>query len=154
MNKATVYVETTIPSYLVAEPSRDIVVAAHQQTTRDWWHTAAEQFELVISELVYEELSHGRTDLVAKRLELVGGLTLLSANARVDELVGKYCRELGLTGRTSADVPHLAYCVAYEIDYLVTWNCAHLANGRVVRRLAMSIHWRTCRFQSSVRQMS
>ncbi len=89
----------------------------------------------MISELVYEELSHGRTDLVAKRLELVGGLTLLSANARVDELVGKYCRELGLTGRANADVPHLAYCVAYEIDYLVTWNCAHLANGRVVRKL-------------------
>ena len=135
MDKPTVYVETTIPSYLVAEPSRDVVVAGHQRTTHDWWQTAGERFDLVISELVFEELSGGNPELAAKRLATVRDLPILASNANVDELVKTYGGQLGLAGRARGDIPHFAFCVAYEFDYLVTWNCAHLANAIVVRKL-------------------
>jgi len=135
MDKPTVYIETTIPSYLVAEPSRDVVVAGHQRTTHDWWKTADERFELVISELVHQELSGGNPELAAKRLAVVKEFPILGANAAVEELVKTYGKELGLVGRARGDIPHFAFCVAYEVDYLATWNCAHLANAIVVRRL-------------------
>jgi len=135
MEKPSVYVETTIPSYLVALASRDIVVAGHQQTTHDWWQTAAERFDLLISELVYQELARGNPVQAAKRLEIVGELAILGSNAEVEELVQKYSRELGLVGPAQGDLPHFAFCVAYEVDYLVTWNCAHIANALVVRKL-------------------
>lgn len=135
MDKSTVYVETTIPSYLVAGPSRNVVVAGHQQTTHEWWRTAAERFDLLISELVYQELSGGEAVLAAKRLVAVGELPILGSNAEVDNLVRAYGLELGLVGKARGDIPHFAFCVAYEIDYLVTWNCAHIANAIVVRKL-------------------
>ena len=135
MDKPTVYLETTIPSYLVAEPSRDIVVAGHQRTTHEWWQTAGERFELLISELVYQEVSGGNPELAAKRLGVVRSFPILASNADVDALTEIYGQQLGLAGKARGDVPHFAICVAYELDYLVTWNCAHLANALVVRKL-------------------
>jgi len=135
MDKPTVYVETTIPSYLVAEPSRDIVVAGHQRTTHEWWRTAQDRFDLVISELVYQELSGGDPELAAKRLPEVREFPILGSNPDVDALVQTYGQQLGLIGKARGDVPHFAFAVAYEVDYVVTWNCAHLANAIVVRKL-------------------
>jgi hypothetical protein len=135
MEKPTVYVASTIPSYLVAEPSRDIVVAGHQRTTHDWWTTAGERFDLLISELVFQELAGGNQTLAVKRLAAVRDLPVLGTNSEVNELVLTYEQQLGLTGKARGDVPHFAFCVAYEIHYLVTWNCAHLANAIVLRRL-------------------
>ena len=135
MEKPTVYVETTIPSYLVAEPSRDVVVAGHQRTTHDWWKTAGERFDLLISDVVYEELTRGDSGIAARRLELVRSLPVLVSDAKVERLANMYVAELGLVGRALNDVPHVGFAVAYEVDYLVTWNCAHLANAIVVRKL-------------------
>ncbi len=134
-DKPSVYVETTIPSYLVAEPSRDIVVAGHQRTTHDWWQTAVDRFELLISDVVYEELARGDSKLASRRLEIVKNLPILVSDMNVEELANTYVMELGLVGSALDDVPHVAFAVAYEVDYLVTWNCAHLANAIVTRKL-------------------
>jgi hypothetical protein len=131
----TVYVETTIPSYLAAQPSRDLIVAAHQQITHEWWRDARERFELFVSEAVLAEIRAGDPDMVIRRLELVDGLPILELNNDVRTLVRAYDQHLGLRGRARADVPHFAFAVAYRLDYLVTWNCAHIANGEVIRRL-------------------
>jgi len=135
MEKATVYVETTIPSYLVAEPSRDVVVAGHQRTTHDWWKTADKRFELVISDVVYEEFTRGDPGIASRRVETVRNLAILVSDDEVESLANTYVAELGLVGRALNDIPHVAFAVAYEIDYLVTWNCAHLANAIVLRKL-------------------
>jgi predicted nucleic acid-binding protein len=132
---STVYVETSVMSYLAAKPSRDLVTAAHQQVTRDWWETARDRFALHISELVLAEISAGNPGLASKRLELVADLPILQYSDDVASLVAEFQTRLELTGRARADLPHFAFAVSYEIDYLVTWNCAHIANGEVIRRL-------------------
>ena len=134
---STVYLETTIPSYLVAHPSRDLVTAAHQQVSHEWWDTARERFDLYVSEAVLDEIRAGDPDFAARRLELVAELGVLSLTDDVASLIRAYHRRLGLVGSATADLPHFAYAVAYHMDYLVTWNCRHIANGQVIRRLAV-----------------
>lgn len=131
----TVYVETTIPSYLSARPSRDLLTAAHQQVTHDWWATARERYRMVISEAVIDEIGAGDPTYASRRIELVADLETLDFTDDVAELIRTYDRRLGLSGVARADVVHFAFAVAYHVDYLVTWNCAHIANGHVIRRL-------------------
>ena len=131
----SVYLETTIPSYLAAHPSRDLIMAAHQQITHDWWLNAKERFDLYISDAVLNEIRGGDPDAAARRLAIVNGLPVLQLNDDVRTLVHEYDRRLGLVGRARADLPHFGFAVAYQIDYPVTWNCRHIANGEVIRRL-------------------
>ena len=131
----SVYLETTIASYLAAQPSRDLIMAAHQQITHDWWLTARDRFDLYISDAVLNEIRAGDPDAAARRLAIVNGLPVLQLNEDVRNLVHEYDRRLGLVGRARADLPHFAFAVAYQMDYLVTWNCRHIANGEVIRRL-------------------
>ena len=132
---ACVYLETTIPSYLAAHPSRDLIMAAHQQITHEWWLNARERFDLYISDAVLNEIRGGDPDAAVRRLAIVNGLPVLQLNDDVRDLVHEYDGRLGLVGRARADLPHFAFAVAYEMDYLVTWNCRHIANGQVIRRL-------------------
>ena len=83
----TVYLETTIPSYLAARPSRDISVAAHQQITHDWWRDARERFDVYISEAVLAEIRLGDPDVVVRRLAVVEGLPIVETNDDVQDLV-------------------------------------------------------------------
>lgn len=133
----SVYLETTIPSYLAASPSRDLIVAAHQQITHQWWHTAPVAFELFVSEYTLTEIAAGDPATARVRMSYVDGLTVLRFTDEVLDLADLYERRLGLAGKGRADVPHFAFAVAYNynMDYLVTWNCSHIANGYVVRRL-------------------
>jgi hypothetical protein len=131
----SVYLETTIPSYLAAYPSRDLIFAAHQQITHEWWRDAPQRFDLYISEAVLDEIRRGDPDAAARRLAFVDKLPVLELNDDVRALVHLYDQKLGLRGRARADLPHFAFAVAFETDYLVTWNCAHIANGEIVRRL-------------------
>ena len=131
----SVYIETSVISYLSAYPSRDLVVAAHQQITRDWWRTVRERFELYISELVLAEIRAGDPEAGTKRLGLIQDIAILEQTEDVGVLVRHYDKTLGLTGRARADIPHFAFAVSYEMDYLVTWNCSHIANGQMIKRL-------------------
>lgn len=131
----TVYLETTIPSYLAAKASRDLIIAAHQQITQDWWQTAQGRFKLYVSEAVLDELRAGDPEAVERRLGIVENLQVLALNEDVRVLTRHYDKALGLSGKARADIPHLAYAVAYQMDYLVTWNCSHIANGEMIRRL-------------------
>lgn len=134
----SVYLETTIPSYLAAHPSRDLIMAAHQQITHDWWLNAQDRFDLYISDAVLNEIRSGDPDAAARRLAIVDGLSVLQLSEGVRNLVHEYDLRLGLTGRARADLPHFAFAVAYQMDYLVTWNCRHIANGEVNRRLLVA----------------
>ena len=132
---ARAYLDTTIPSYLAAYPSRDLVTAAHQQITHEWWRNAGERFALHISEIVEREISRGDPEAAERRKKIVVDLPVLPMNEDVRRLTRRYHDDLGLPEDAEADVLHIAFCVAYEIDYLVTWNCDHLANGEVMKRL-------------------
>ena len=130
-----VYLETTIPSYLAAKASRDLIIAAHQQITQDWWQTAHEKFDLYISEAVLYEVRAGDPEAIERRLRFIENLPVLAVNADVRALTEHYDKTLGLSGKARADIPHFAYAVSYQVDYLVTWNCTHIANGEMIRRL-------------------
>jgi len=125
--KRTVYVETTIPSYLTAWPSRDVVRAGEQQVTRDWW-ARRDRFELVMSELVLEECRAGDPDAAAARLEVLAGQPLLEQGPDVAALADRLVREVPLPTNAVADATHIALAAVHGIELLVTWNCRHIAN--------------------------
>jgi hypothetical protein len=130
-----VYLETTIPSYLASRPSRDLVVAAHQQVTHDWWTRAKDSFEIFVSEAVLDEIRAGDPALASRRLGFVEDLPVLASREEVETLTRLYSEQLGLPLRARADLVHIAFAVSYRLDYLLTWNCKHIANGHVIRRL-------------------
>jgi predicted nucleic acid-binding protein len=134
--KQSVYIETTIVSYLTAWPSRDIVRAAHQQITREWWHRR-DRFDLYVSPLVLAEASEGDPAAAAERLAALAGLPSLDNSPRADALMESLIRELAMPPSEMRDASHVAIAATNGIDYLLTWNCRHLANlhqrGRIER---------------------
>jgi hypothetical protein len=136
--KPSVYVESSVVSYLTARPSRLLIVRAHQQVTRRWWRTARERFRLHISELVLEELRQGDAAAARRRLEVVEGLTVLGYRDGVPTLVREYQRLLRVPVKAVVDLTHVGLAVAHEMDYLVTWNCAHIANAEFVRKIVQA----------------
>ncbi|MFL6201991.1 MAG: type II toxin-antitoxin system VapC family toxin [Thermoanaerobaculia bacterium] len=128
MTKARVYVETTIPSfYHEVRTSPDIV--ARRDWTRQWWENAPEQYELVTSPAVLDELAGGLPERGEMRLELVRGLPLLTIEPAIIEIVQAYVRYKLMPADPSGDAMHLALASYHKCDFLVTWNCQHLANA-------------------------
>ncbi|BAP56357.1 hypothetical protein THII_2060 [Thioploca ingrica] len=84
--KSTIYIETSIISYLTAKPSRDLIVVAHQQLTLEWWEKVRHQVNCVISGLVIQEISRGDQDAAKKRLEAAAQLTVLELNDEIRTL--------------------------------------------------------------------
>ncbi len=133
--KPTVYVETSVISYLTSRYSRDLVISARQQVTHQWWDTAEDRFVLLISPMVQEEMAQGDPDAVKSRLAAASKLRILPVTEIVLGRVIDLTSSLGLPKKALADIYHIAYCIAYEVDFLVTWNCTHIANPYVLRRL-------------------
>ena len=126
--KPTVYVETTVPSYLTAWPSRDVVRAGEQQVTRDWWAQRSE-YELRVSSLVLLECRAGDPDAAALRLAALDGVPVLAQAPEAEELAATLLREVPLPARAAADALHIAVAAVNGVSYLVTWNCTHIANA-------------------------
>lgn len=128
--KPRVYVETTIISYLTASPSRDLVLAAHQQVTRDWW-SARDTFELYVSQFVVDEVSAGETDAAERRIAAVQDLVLLELTGDATTLAVALIGRGGLPTKARIDALHIALAAVHGMDYLLSWNCAHIANARM-----------------------
>jgi predicted nucleic acid-binding protein len=128
--KAKVYVETTIISYLAALPSRDLVVAAHQQVTREWWERR-DRFELFVSQAVVEEAARGDVAAAARRAALLSAIPVLAFEAEVHEFANRLLRRNIVPAKASIDALHIAVAVVNRVDYLVTWNCVHIANAAI-----------------------
>jgi hypothetical protein len=136
--KARLYLETTIPSYLAGWPSRDLLVAAHQQVTRDWWDQRRAQFDLYVSELVLTEARAGDAQLADRRLEFLAGIPLLPVTGEILELAEELIVKGGIPRKAARDAAHIAIATASECEYLLTWNCRHIANAelrRTIRRV-------------------
>lgn len=136
--KPRVYLETTVPSYLTAWPSRDLVRAAHQQLTRDWWTHYRPGFELVVSQLVLDECAAGDPDAAAARLGVLAGLPVLASSEAVDALTEDLVATVPFPPRAVGDAFHIALAAVHGIDYLLTWNCTHIANA-ILRGRASSV---------------
>lgn len=131
----TVYIETTIISYLVASPSRDLVIAANQAVTQEWWLEACGRYRCVTSEEVLREVSLGDPQMSLRRLEALAGLPVLRSDESV-RLLAKDLIQAGLLPPAATpDATHVAAATLNGVDYLVTWNCRHLANPHLLKRL-------------------
>ena len=124
-----VYVETTVTSYLTALPARDVAVAGHQQSARDWWTTAAHRYELVVSEVVRQEAGLGDPDAVRARLAVLASLATLDATAEAEALAEVLVRTAAVPQAAIRDAAHIAVAAANGVEYLVTWNFRHIANA-------------------------
>jgi predicted nucleic acid-binding protein len=127
----SVYLETTITSYLVARLSSSIITAAQQILTREWWDQSKVKYDIFVSEAVVDECAAGDPEAAQRRLDLIRHLPILSIKEEVIRLSMNYGDVLNLPERSKVDALHLALAVHYEMDYLLTWNCKHLAHGEV-----------------------
>src|SRR3972149_799804 len=118
--KELIYLETTVVSYYTSKPSRDIIVLAHQEITREWWPKAIRRFDAFISEVVVEEASLGDPEAAKRRLEELKDF--------VEEMAKVYMEKLKIPEKYFRDAAHITLASIHNIDYLVTWNCTHLAN--------------------------
>jgi len=132
---STVYLETSIVSYLAALPSRDLLTAAHQQVTHHWWRTRRMSFELFVSQLVLDECAAGDPEAAERRTALLADLPLLDIDLEVTDLARHLVAAVPLPSRAAADALHIAAAVRHGIDYLLTWNCAHIANAELRPRI-------------------
>jgi hypothetical protein len=141
----SVYLETTFISYLVARRSRDLVVAGHQQLTEEWWTNRRVEFECCISQVVIDEASAGDPTEVQKRLAIIGLLPALDVTADAETLTQAIMAAGVLPPHAFPDAAHVAVSAVHAIDYLLTWNCKHLANAQIARKIAMvcqKLGWR------------
>jgi len=106
-----------------------MIIAAHQELTRQWWQDRAGGFELVISELVYEEARRGDGSAAAARVEVLDRLAILLTNDEAITLAEHLVSEGPLPPESAADALHIAIAAVNGIDFLLTWNCKHLANA-------------------------
>ena len=131
--KAKVYVETTIPSYVAARKSRDLIVSAHQQITRDWWEFRGPAFDLYVSEPVLEEAAAGDAIFAKKRLELLTGIPILALTEGIMKLAESLVAEGPIPRTAAVDALYIAIATSYGCEYLLTWNCRHIANAEIQR---------------------
>lgn len=133
--KPAAYVETSVISYLIARPSRDVVIAAYQEVTREWWRGASAKFNLVASALVVAEAKAGNPDAARSRLKALETVTLLDATTDAEDLAQQLL-ELGAVPRQAADdAAHIAIAAANGVAFLVTWNFRHIANAAMRTRI-------------------
>lgn len=127
------YIETTIVSYLTARPSRDVVVAGRQALTADWWASCRERYDVFVSALVVDEAGDGDAEAARARLTAIAGVPALNVDDESLALANLLVDAGPMPKEYPEDALHIAICAVNGIDYLVTWNCAHLANA-VLRR--------------------
>jgi hypothetical protein len=132
----TVYIETSILGYLTARPSRDIVVAANIEITREWWDTRRRNFQLYSSQAVVKETSQGDAAIASQRLENLRNVSLLDLNQFVLSLAEQLLERSNLPAKADVDAVHIAAATVHGMDYLLTWNCKHIANAQIQSKLA------------------
>jgi hypothetical protein len=127
--RGRIYLETTVVSYLAARPSRDLRVAAHQQATSEWWTRRRGDFDLFASQLVVEEASAGDEEAASRRLEYLKDVPLLDLTDQSLALAEKLLTDAVVPTEAEQDALHIAVAAVHGMDYLLTWNCRHIANA-------------------------
>jgi hypothetical protein len=133
--KRRVYIETSVVSYLASRPSRDVVVAGRQQLTHTWWEVRRPVFDLVISQVVLDEVRAGDPDAAQRRLAFIADLPSLDVTTEAAELAATLIERVPLPTQAAADAAHMAVAAYHGVDFLMTWNVAHIANAALRRRV-------------------
>ncbi len=129
MTKAAVYLETSLIGYATSRPSRDLVVAGHQEVTREWFAVRAQAYDLFISQLVVGEAAGGDEDAARERAAFLHGIPRLGITDAAGELAVKLVASGAVPRKAGEDALHIAVATVHGVDYLLTWNCKHIANA-------------------------
>ena len=129
--KPTVYLETTIVSYLTSWRSPQLIMAAHQEATRAWWDEHKSSFDVFVSEAVLQEASAGDEEAAQRRLEMLSEIPELKIGDQARELAKELLAEVPLPAKAEIDALHIAVATINGMDYLLTWNCRHIANAAI-----------------------
>jgi predicted nucleic acid-binding protein len=139
ITSATVYIETSIVSYLTARPSRDLLVAAHQQITLTWWDQERAHYDLFTSQVGFQvglaEARAGDPEAAQRRLAVLERLPLLDVTDAAIPLATALVSGQVLPAQAAQDALHIAVACVHGLEYLLTWTCAHLANARLRSRI-------------------
>ena len=139
--RPTIYIETSIISYLAARPSSDLMTAACQQITTRWWERYRRFYRIVTSALVVAESREGDQQMAKKRLDLLKGISTLRTTDQAKKLARALIQKGALPDKAQADALHIAIAAAQDVDYLLTWNCRHIDNPAtkpMVREVCLS----------------
>ena len=126
--KRTLYIETTVVSYFTARPSRDLLVAGHQEATRELWPSLATVYDTYVSALVYEEAARGDAEQAARRLAAIKPFRMLDVDEDARTLAERIVAGKGVPREYPEDALHIAVAAVNGIAAVVTWNFAHLSN--------------------------
>ncbi|HEX8831462.1 MAG TPA: type II toxin-antitoxin system VapC family toxin [Longimicrobium sp.] len=127
----SVYIETSIVSYLVARPSRDVIMAERQRQTREWWTNHRGEYRLFSSESVLYEVGRGEAAMARMRAASLNHIPLLRTRTEVEDLAEALITDGPLPDKAKSDAIHIALAAVSGLDYLLTWNCRHIANPRM-----------------------
>jgi hypothetical protein len=133
--KPQVYIETTIPSVLTAWPNRDLLIAGQQEATREWWDERRSKYELFASVLVMEEAQRGDETAVKDRNGALAECRILTYPAEAEALTEALLASKLIPVKATTDAAHIAIAAVHGMDFLLTWNCRHIANAVIVERL-------------------
>jgi len=135
--KQTVYIETSVISYYASLISNNLITAAHQKITHDWWENALPKLDGFISPFIIDEISQGDKDAIKRRLEAILPFSVLTVNQEIIALANEYFFHIGLPEKARFDSYHLAMATWHDIDFLVSWNCAHIVSAKI--RIAVEL---------------
>ena len=135
----SVYLETSVISYLAAYPSSDLMVADHQKATHDWWLYHRRKYDLAISPIVEKEIGLGEEKMARKRIELIKGIRLLTVTAESIHLARTLVKKGPVPEKAEVYALHISLAAIHGIEYLLSWNCKHIANVFIQKALVKII---------------
>ncbi|OQY41688.1 MAG: DNA-binding protein [Anaerolineaceae bacterium 4572_78] len=127
--KSNVYIETSVVSYLTSRASRNLIIAAYQQVTHEWWDTQKHNFDVFISQLVLQEASSGDEHAVKRRLQILENIPSLALQNDAVVLANELVQKKAIPEKAMEDALHVAVATTNGMDYLLTWNFKHIANA-------------------------
>lgn len=138
--KPRIYIETSVFSYLTSKPSHDQIAAANQQITQEWWTFQLSKYDGFISEIVMEEARSGDESASRKRLEIIRIFPRLELTSKIENLARKFISDGIYPSKALRDAFHVAIATFHGMDYPLTWNCKHIANASLRRRIEVICH--------------
>jgi hypothetical protein len=126
--KPKVYIETSVISYLTSWRNPDLIMAANQEITKEWWDNR-DEYDLFLSEFVIQESSAGDPEAVRKRISVLKGIPSIDLTDEVEKFALALLEKLPLPPKAKIDALHIAIATVGGMDYLLTWNCKHIANA-------------------------
>jgi hypothetical protein len=135
MAKPKVYLESSVISFYANRRSKDLVVAAYQEISADWWENELHKYQPYVSQFVLEEISRGDSRAAQNRMDAIKTFPLLELPEEVFDLAQRYLKEIQIPRKAQLDAFHISAAVVNGMGYILSWNFHHIANVFVKQKI-------------------